>query len=108
MPVVNRLPIGFDNGKEHHNALINRQYGNDKDNDTFKTFNPLPIGSTVAVQCEDGGLWTNGTIDEKGNHNHHNISYKICITTTGKTITHNRQHLKPTPISTEQYTSVNS
>ena len=103
MPVVNRPPIGSDNDKEHHNVLINRQCRNDKDNDTSKHFHPLPIGSTVAVKCEDGGPWTHGTIEEKGNHNHHNRSYKIHITTTGKTTTCKRQHLKPTPISAEWY-----
>ena len=49
MPVVNRPLIGSDSD-EHHNALINRQCRNYKDNDTSKSFNPLPIGSTVAAQ----------------------------------------------------------
>ena len=95
MPVVNRLLIGSDNDEEHHNVLINRQGRNDKDNDTSKIFNQFSIGYTVAVQHEDG------TIKEKGDDNHHNRSYKIYITTTGKTITCNRQHIKPTPISVE-------
>ena len=44
-----------------------------------------------------------GTIEAKGYHNHHNRSYKIHITTTGKTVTWNRQHIKPTTISAEHY-----
>ena len=84
MPVVNRLPIGSNNDEKHHNALINRQGRHDKDDDTSKIFNPFIVGFTVVVQHEDGGLWTHGTIEEKGNHNYHNRSYKICIATTEK------------------------
>ena len=63
----------------------------------------LPIGYTVAVQCEDGGLWTHGMIEGKGDHNHHDRSYHIHITKTGRLVTQNRQHIKPTQISAEQY-----
>ena len=38
-----------------------------------------------------------------GDHNHHNRSYKIQVTTTGRIITCNRQHIKPTPITAEDY-----
>ena len=103
MPVINRLPIGIDNDVKHHKALVDRQCRNDQDKDTSKNLVSLPIGSTLAVQQEDGGPWTHGTIEDKGNHNHHDRSYKICITKTGKIITHNRRHLKPTPISAEHY-----
>ena len=44
---------------------------------------------------------SHGTIEVKGNHNHHNRLYKICITKTGKIVECNRQHLKPTLISAE-------
>ena len=64
--------------------IIRRQNRNDKGKDTSKSFVSLPIGSTVAVQGEDGGPWTHGTIEAKGNHNHHNRLYKICIIKTGK------------------------
>ena len=39
-----------------------------------KIFMSIPIGSSVAVQWEDRGLWTHGTVVGKGNHNHHNKS----------------------------------
>ena len=58
----------------------------------------IPIGPPVAVQQEDWGLWTCGTVVSKGDHNHHNRSCKIQVTKTGRIITHNRQHIKPTPI----------
>ena len=70
---------------------------------TSKSFVSLPIGSTVAVQWEDRGLWTHGTIEVKSNHNHHNRSYKIHITKTGKIVICNRQHIKPTLILAEYY-----
>ena len=55
--------------------IIKRQIKNDKD--TSKIFVSLPIGSTVAVQWEDGGLLTHGMIEGKGDHNHRNRSFHI-------------------------------
>ena len=102
MPVSNRLPIGIDNDDEYHKVIINTNK-NDKDKDTFKYFVSLPIGSTVVVQHEDGGLWTHSTIEGKGNINQHDRSCHICITKTGRLVTQNGQHIKPTHISAEQY-----
>ena len=76
---------------------------NNPNNDTSQVFVSIPIGSPVAVQWEDRGPWTHGTIVGMGNHNHHSRSYKIQVTTTGRIITHNRQHIKPTPITAEEY-----
>ena len=42
-------------------------------------------------------------ISSNGDHNHCNRSYKICITKTGRIVTCNRQHIKPTPITAEHY-----
>ena len=66
-------------------------------------FASIPIGSTVVVQWVDRGLWTHGTTVGMGDHNHHSRSYKIQVTTTGRIITCNRQHIKPTPITAEDY-----
>ena len=60
----------------------------------------IPIGSTVVVQGEDRGLWTHGTVVGKGSHNR---SYKIQVTKTGRIIMCNRQHIKPTPITAENF-----
>ena len=49
--------------------------------DTARNYDLFSIGSTVAVQQEDGGLWTQGTI--VGDHNDKNRSYTIKITRTG-------------------------
>ena len=90
MPRINRLLINTDSDDEHHTVLVNRHHRNEQDIDTSKNFVSLPIGSTVVVQGEDRGLWTHGTIEDKGNHHHHDRSYKICITKTGRIITCNR------------------
>ena len=76
MPVINRPLVGTNNDDEDHKALIGRQSRKDKGKDTSIGFVSLPIGSTVAVQQEDRGLWTHGTVEAKGNHNHHNRLYK--------------------------------
>ena len=39
----------------------------------------------------------------KGDHNHHDQSYTIQITTTGWRITHNRQHISLTSITADNY-----
>ena len=39
----------------------------------------------------------------KGDHNHHNRSYKIQVTNTGRKIMCNSQHITPTPITAEDY-----
>ena len=51
---------------------MQRQGKNDPNNDSSQVFVSIPIESTVAVQEEDEGLWTHGTIVGKGNHNHYN------------------------------------
>ena len=52
---------------------------------------------------ERWGTMDHGTIVGKGDYNHHNRSYEIQISTTGRIITCNRQHIKPTPITMEDY-----
>ena len=103
MPVIDRKPVNVDNDDKHHIELMHRQHKNDTNNDASQVFVSIPIGSTVAVQWDSGGPWTHGMIVGKGNHNYHNQSYKIQVTTTGKIITRNRQHIKPTPITAEEY-----
>ena len=103
MPMIDRKPVSVDNDDEHHKKLMDRQGKNDPNIDASQAFVSIPIGSTVMVQWEDKGLWTHGTIVGKGNHNHHNQSYKIQVTTTGRIITCNRQHIKPIPMTSEDY-----
>ena len=60
--------------------IIKRQMKDDKNKDTFKNYVSIPIGSTVVVQQENQGPWTHGTMEGKGDQNHHDRSYHICIT----------------------------
>ena len=65
MPITDRIPVGLDNDEEHHEAIIKRKMKDDKNKDTPKNYVSIPIGSTVAVQQEGGGLWNHGTIEGK-------------------------------------------
>ena len=78
MPVVDCKPIGQDCDDDNHSKLVNRQGRNNYD--TSPVFSNIPTGSAVAVQCEDGGPWTHGTVVNMGNHNHHDRSYIIQLT----------------------------
>ena len=66
-------------------------------------FSNIPIGSAVAVQHEDGGPLTHGTVLDMGNHNHHHRSYIIQLTTNGRCISRNRWHIKPTMVTADKY-----
>ena len=101
MPVSDCKPIGQDCDDDNHNKLVDRQQSNS--NDTSPVLAYIPIGSTVAVQQEDSGLWTHGTVVGTGNHNHNDRSYMIQLTTNGRCITYNRQHIKATTITADAY-----
>ena len=83
MPTINRPLVGRDKHEEHYEVLIKIQTENDKNQDTPRNYVSIPIGSIVVVQHEDGGLWTLGTVEGIGDHNHHERSYNIHITRTG-------------------------
>ena len=83
MPVINRPLTCRDNDEEHYEALIKRQTKDDKHQGTPRNYVSIPIGSTVAVKQEDGGPWTHGTVEGKGDHDHHDRSYDIHIIRTG-------------------------
>ena len=101
MPVLDRKPVGKDYDDKHHSRLVDRQH--QKDIDASPMFAFIPVGSAVVVQWEDGGLWTHGTIVGTGDHNHNNQSYIIQLTTNGRRIRCNRQHIKPISVKTDAY-----
>ena len=103
MPIMNRLPINSDNDDEHYEAVVNRQTKIDKTYDTARNYASFSIGSTVVVQQEDGGKWTDGRVFGRGDHNHSNRSYTIRLTKTGCIINRNSKHIKATPITAKQY-----
>ena len=77
---------------------------NDKNHDTSRNYVFILVGSIVVVQCEDSGLWTNGTTVGKGDLNkNNNRTYTIYITIAACLITSNSKHVKPTDITAVQY-----
>ena len=74
-----------------------------KNIDTFKEFSDKPVGSTVAIQCEDSGPWTHGTLMSHGDHNHNNRPYKVQLTKTSHVIVRNSTYVKTTTTRAHQY-----
>ena len=103
MPINSRLPIGVNNDKGHYEVLVNRQTKDDKNQGNPRNHVSIPTGSTVVVQHEDGGPQIPGTVEGKGDDNHHERSYDICITKTEQLVTRDRKHIKPTQITAEKY-----
>ena len=97
---VNRLPINSNNDDNHYEALVNKQT---KNYDTFRNYASFSKGYTAVAQHEDGEQWTPGTVVRRGDHNHNNRSYMICITKTGLIVTKNKKYIKATSITAEQY-----
>ena len=58
MPIIYSITINSVNDDDHYEALVKRQIRNYKNYDTTRNYYLFSIGSTVAVQQEDGGLWT--------------------------------------------------
>ena len=103
MPIINRPPVGLNKDDEHYEVWVKRQTNNDKSNDTPRMYASIPIGSTVAVQCEDWGPQTHGTVEGKGDYNDNDRSYTIWGTKTEQLITRNSKHVKPAYIKAKQY-----
>ena len=66
MLVISMPPVNTDIDDEHHKTLVQRQVNAYKNYDTVRNSNSVPVGSTVAVEREDGGLWTHGATVDKG------------------------------------------
>ena len=101
MPVIDCKPLVEDCDDDCHTKIVERQQKNN--NDTSVTFPCIPIRSAVAVQQEDSGPWTHGTVVGIGNHNHHDKSYTIQLTTYGRHIACNRPHIKPRAVTADAY-----
>ena len=56
---------------------MERQRKADNDCDTLRNYSSITVGSTVAVEWEDGEPWTHWTIMNKGDHNHNDWSYRV-------------------------------
>ena len=65
MLVLNGLPINTNSDDDHYETLVEIQPKADMNYDTLRNHTSIPIRSTVAVQRENGGLWTNIRIMEQ-------------------------------------------
>ena len=63
----------------------------------------MPIGSTVAIQYEDGGPWMHRVIEEANKIDHNGRSYTNRVMNTGRLIMQITRHICSTPITTQQY-----
>ena len=72
--------------------------GNDTCNDSIY----FPVGFTVAMKREEGGLWTNRMIVKGGNADHKGQSYTVRVTKMGSLITHKTRQIVKTPIMTKK------
>ena len=64
MPVLDCKPIVQDCNDDYHSKLVDRQQI--YNNDTSPVLAYIPIGSTLAVQQEDGRPWTHGMVVDTG------------------------------------------
>ena len=103
LSILCKLPISPNNDDELYEALVKRQTKRDKNHDTPRNYGIILIESTVVVQWEDGGPWTQGIVVGKGDNNENNILSTICVTKTGQVLTRKRKHVKTTQITAEQW-----
>ena len=57
MQILNRLLVKTDNDNKHYETPAQRQAEVEKKYDVLRNYNSFQIGSTVAVQGDDGGPW---------------------------------------------------
>ena len=56
MPIINRLSFTSNNDDKNYESLVTRQTINDRNYDTYRSYDSFYIGSIVVVHWEDGGL----------------------------------------------------
>ena len=91
----------FDNDDNHYSSLMKRKLNADKD--THKNIPLLSRGSTVAVQHEEGGLWTDRMIVGHSMDDCNGSSYIIWVTEMACVITRMKRNIKTTPVIAEDY-----
>ena len=92
---MNREPINFNADDENYKALKYAKINTLRVMILTDSFS-FPIGSTIAVQCEDGGHWTCGIGKEVKGTDHHGWSYMIGLMKSGKLIRCNMRHVQNT------------
>ena len=66
MLIFSRLAVITNTDDDHCKILMQRRAKADRKCDALRNYNLIPIGSTAAVEREYTGLWSHGTIVEKG------------------------------------------
>ena len=93
-PEMNRDPINVNNDNLYCEALETCLRKNDAVKDTQKDPPIFITGATVAVQWDDGGLWTYGVIVKPNNDDHRERwSYTTWVTMTDRLIMWNSKHI---------------
>ena len=103
LPKFCRPPVVFNNDKNKHATLIKKQSHGSISTDPCKNILFLPTGSTVAVQHEDGELWTYETVIWHRFDVPHWGCYRMRVSNTGCIITRTNKHVKTMLITVEEY-----
>ena len=103
MPIINRSTINGEKDDNNYEEIVAIQHKGGKKYDDLRISNSIPIVPTVALQCKDRGLWTNGKIIDKRNYNYNEQSYRMHIKKTGWLITRNSKYVNAMPFIMVQY-----
>ena len=90
---INREPINFKTDDENYEALKSWQDKYIKGNNTHKGSISFHVGSTVAMQGEDGGSWMHGMVVEGTSIDQNRQSYIVRVTKMGRLITLYARHI---------------
>ena len=93
---MNREPININNDDNQYEAHKTHQDSVLRTLILSKT--TFPVGSTVAVQCEEGGPWMLRVIREANTSDHRGNSYIISVMKMGRLITWDLRHVNSTSV----------
>ena len=85
--------MNIDNYDLDHKAFEANERKNDKGKNTEKDPTIFITGATVAVQWEDGGLWTHGMIVGPHTNDHRGHLHTLQVMKTGRLIMQTSRHV---------------
>ena len=89
--------------EDHYDTFKLREGMLLQNSDVLKEHIIIPAGSLVAIQREDVGSWTHGTLIEHGNKVHNEGFYMICITKPSRMVTRIIIHVREALITADQH-----